>query len=297
MVARLFLRGVVQQHIQVQHPDESFTEMADRMNKVWEAQVLTEAYPKTWIKNDLQSASRGNWEPGCIMPNATLDALVEALTAEFGAAHEQVRTLIFTGEVHEETNSALLEQVVRGIIHGPRLGIQPFRKLFDIRLLPDTRGLLLAFRPHLTERLMGLYRTGTFVPGLRPAKDRAKLERLFYKAGLPPKDAGKCALLIAPTPAEERKRLPRNPAQKRCLDHLVMALQQPDINAEGIKTADILKKLKRYGLSRNQYYALKHNKFTPHCINDTPGNRQLIEKMAKALYRDPGPLLEALIDG
>ncbi|RII25141.1 MAG: hypothetical protein CXR31_14725 [Geobacter sp.] len=297
MVARLFLRGVVQKHIQVQLPDECFAEMADRMNKVWEAQELTEAYPKTWSKNDLQSASRGNWEPGCIMPNATLDTLVETLTAEFGAAHEQVRTLIFTGEVHEETNSALLEQVVRGIIHGPRLGIQPFRKLFDTRLLPDTRGLLLAFRPHLTERLMVLYRTGTFVPGLRPAKDRAKLERLFYKAGLPPKDAGKCALLIAPTPAEERKRLPRNPAQKRCLDHLVMALQQPDINAEGIKTAEILKKLKRYGLSRNQYYALKHNKFTPHCINDTPANRQLIEKMAKALYKDPVPLLEALIDG
>lgn len=297
MVTRLFLRGVAQHHIAVRYPDETYAELADRMNKVWEIQQLTRTYPKTWSKIDLQNASRGRWEPGCIMPNDSLETLVEALAAEFGADHEQLKSLIFTGEAHEETNSAFLEQVVRAILHGPRLGIQPLRKLFDAGHLPDAQRLLLAFRPHLTERLIELYRTGTFVPGLRPAKDRAKLARLFYKAGLPPKEAEKCALLVVATPAEGRKRPPRNPAQKRCLDHLVMALQQPDINAEKIKTSELLKKLKRYGLTQKQFYSLKHNKFTPHCINDTPANRQLIEKMAKALYKDPTPLLEALIDG
>ena len=298
MVARLFLRGVAQKHIVVLHPEESYAEMADRMNKVWENQGLTQTYPKKWSKTDLQNAARGRWEPGCIMPNDALESLVGTLAAEFGADHEDLRSVVFTGEVYEDTNGALLEQVVRAIFHGPGLGIQPLRKLFVSGHLPDLKGLLLAFRPHLTERLvMELFRTGTFVPGLRPAKDRAKLARLFYKAGLSPKDAERCSRLVAATPMEGRKRVPRNPAQKRCLDHLVMALQQPDINAEKVNTTEILKRLKRYGLTRNQYYLLKHNKFTPRCINDTQANRQLIEKMAKALHKDPIPLLEALIDG
>ena len=71
---------------------------------------------------------------------------------------------------------------------------------------------------------------------------------------------------------------------------------QPDIELETETKTTLLDKLKKFGLSRTRYYELKKNgTFHPNSISDTHSNRLQIRQMAKALNRDPEPLLQLLI--
>lgn len=296
-VARLFLTGVLQKHIEVTRPLGSYAEIAATLTH---AMASTGRAPsKPWSRTDVKNASRGKWLPGAVLRTGPLTDLVDALSAAFEVDPKHLHRLIFIDEAHERVKVALVEQVVRAILYGPGLGIEPFSRLFNEGRLPDVEGLRRGLAPHLTPKVLDACRIGTFIPGARMPGDQARLSRLFLMAGLIRKDADVAARLVAPPVGSTKRniRVRHNSAGAKILRHFVSAVLQPDIVSVPIDPIELLCKLNENGLTRRELKVLWHVKFQPGCIKNSPANRALIRQMAKPLGLNPVPIADALLGG
>ena len=202
--------------------------------------------------------------------------------------------LLFVAPQYREENSGQIREVVKAVLLAPAQGIDPFRTLFAQGKLPSRADLLALFRPVLTEAMIEDCARGTYIPGGRFSGERPQIERIFRRLGLAPGQAKLCARSLAP-PDQRVGKPRRNPAEKRCLETFVLALQHTDIHPLPHKPAEALDRLARFGLTRGRYYALRRLKFSPQSLTNTPENRRQISKMAKALRLDPSPFYDALL--
>ena len=222
-------------------------------------------------------------------------ALLKNLCQLIKVDYDETYQLIFVSPEYRDENVALVKAVVRAILLAPHAGFEPFRTLFFDDKLPSRTELLAAFRPVLTESLLEECAYGRFEPGARFPGDREKLVQLFRRCGLSGKEAQKGARLLAP-PSPSGTKPRHNPAQLRCLENFVSALQLRDINVKKIKSSQTMDRLSRFGLTRRRYYAVTKGGFTPNSLTNTPENRKQIETMAKTLRLDPVPFLDVLLD-
>lgn len=295
-LVRQFLRGVTKQQISLRG-SLTYLEMADILNRVWHRQDLTLPVGKIWTEDALKNAKRQTrtFEPGTILPTLQTQRLLKVLCQEFTADYESAARLLFTSQQYLDENAAQIKEVVLAVLHAADDGIEPFRALFHDGLLPDKSALLTIFRPILTETMLTECEEERFLPARRYSSERPNLTKLFYRLGLTKKQAERCAQILAP-PAEPRSRTRRNPSQKRCIEHFVIALQMGDIQTEVRKSSTVVEKLSRYGLTRTRFYELQKNRVMPRSLSNSPQNQKQIERMAKALRLDPTPFLDFLID-
>lgn len=312
-VVRMFLRGILHGFIPWERKRQTSSHIAERLNNVWNSQGYTiqERSPKqrdknkkppplksTWSRDDVENAKRHSpqdWEPGTILPTPKLRSLLEALASEFHIDAESVTSQIFTGSHEDEIHKGLAMQVALALIHAPGMAISPFKELYLKGQLPVVEDIARAFHPHLTENDLESCYSKYFHAGQCMPGDRAIIERFFRLVGIPPGKVSACARILAP-PMQRVSKKPRNPAEKKCMEHFVQAVMQPDIVQREIGKQEILDKLKRYEVKHSRFYTLKRGKFTPRTLSDTPANRAQINKMAKSLGLDPLPILDALLD-
>ncbi len=293
-LARQFIRGVVQQHLPLESK-QTYLQMTDHLNRVWQQEGLDLSTTKEWRIADLKNAKRRHWEPGVLLPTLPMTQLLKVLCRSFGVDEELATRLLFIAPEYRDENAAQVKEMVRAVLHAPKDGIEPFCELFHKGQLPDKTSLLAVLRPVLTEAMLTECVTSNFMPASRYSSERPNFIKLFRRIGLTRKDAENCARVLAP-PAAKSSTPRRNPGQKRCLDHFVMALQLPDIQSLGLKPTFIIERLTSYGLSRSRYYALRKNRLTPYSLTDTPANQKQIARMAKSLRLDSTPYLDLLID-
>jgi hypothetical protein len=291
---RQFLRGVTQGHIALQEP-LSYAQMVERLDRLGQHPEVSGLKTKTWSIDTLKNAKRRPWEPGVILPTVQTRRLLRGLCEVFGTNEEAAAALLLTSPEFLNENAAQIQEVVRAVLHAPGEGIEPFRRLYDQGRLPDKPALLAVFHPVLTEALFKECERGRFLPASRHSHERPQLVKLFGRLGLSRKHAEECTRVLAP-PAEKRTRPRRNPGQKRCLEHFVMALQQNDIQSLERKPGTIIERLSRFGLRRSRYYELRNFRFTPRALADSPENRRQIKQMARSLRLDPTPYLDQLLD-
>ena len=179
------------------------------------------------------------------------------------------------------------------LLNGPRHGIAPFPELSEGCRLPH-RSRLIDLYCHLVPNIDRIpYQS---FPDKRESADRVLMQRLFRRAGLGAKDARAATTALIPLP--ERVSTPRrNPAQQKCLERFVQGLSQPDIVKSTFKSALILTRLKRFGLTKTVYYRVKDERFVPRTLKRTAENLQQIERMATALHLDPEPISALLMGG
>lgn len=293
-VTRLFLRGVLQGKIPLNSKRTTYAALAEKLNQIWEERKLFRNYPKRWGVNDFKNNADAKWEPGCIPANPLLEELVADMAAAFDADAPAARAALFAIEEFHADQTALIEQVITAVTNAHRQGIEPFADLHRRGLLPDNRKVWETFHLRLTDEEIDASSARAFIPGQLPARDQKKLTRLFYSLSIPHKEAQACARSLAPSvPVMGKKRT--NPGKRRCAEDFLLALLQADLSA-GERDRVPWEKLLKYGLSRTRYYELKKSgNFRPNGVADTPMNRQQIQQMAKAVGRDPQPLLQALI--
>lgn len=295
-VTRQFIRGVTQGKILLKEKIPPYHVFAEKLNiHALQRPDLSSRDTKTWSCNDIKNAKRGAWEPGCILPNGSLEALVEELALTFGADPLQAKAAIFALEEFAEAHAVLIEQVVTAIAQAPMMGIEPFVSLFAQGYLPCKQKIQDAFRQHLSTEQIEAYFLRAFIPGQRPAGDVKKLKRLFYFLGIPSVKAEACAKCIAP-PMPVKKSQRCNPGKKRCSEHFLLALLQPDINIIGVDLRRVLEQLKQYGLTMPRVHQLRNAKFCPNSLRNTPENRHQVRNMARSLGLDPRPYFEVLIE-
>ncbi len=294
-VTRLFLRGLLQGKIKAQHEPGSYTKAADKINTIWGSNKLTQPYPKNWTKNDFKNAQRAEWEPGCILPNITLRKLVRDLAEAFTVDPDTAEAAIFTIEEFEAINSRIIGYVITAIVRAPGMGITSFCNLQEKGLLPTRQKMVDTFRGQLTEEQVEACMAQHFIPGKLETFKAKTVKKIFYRLGIPSSDSEACARILAP-PSQVTRAPRKNPGEQKCTDHFIMAILQPDIKNRDIKTSEVLDNLKKYGVTKNRYYQLKKGKFNPNSIKNTPGNRQQISRMAKALGHDPLPLIDVLVE-
>lgn len=295
-LTRLFLRGVLQGHIPLSEERPSYAKIAEGLNRIWEESGFNARERRNWNPSDLKNAITDPWESGILLRTAPTMALLERLCDFLGADYGTASRLLFISAEHEEHRLSLIVEVARSVILAPRQRIEPFRSLFLAGKLPDRKGLLNLFTPHLTEETLKLCGQGTFTRAARPSFDLPRLVTLYRQIGLTAKEAEVCAKVIAPPEIKEKApRLRRH--RKRCLDLFVQALAQPDIHGVQTYPKDVIGKLSNFGLTASRYYSARKGKFTAKSLTDTAENRQQVRSMSKRLKLDPAPFLEALIDG
>ncbi len=306
---RSFLTGVLQGKIP---GNRMWRRVPERLNQVWEHLGLkmqkmiiknktgsksesTRLPKEKWTVDDIKYARRSEFEPKVIMPTLELLNLVEALAAEFKVDSLKAKELIFAEPFDEEINKELALLVARAVLQGPDKRLEPFRSLYLVGALPDKAALVRIFHPHLTLAQINACESAPFHSGEGVNWDRPRIARLFRRLGLSSADAEACARVVV-LPGRLKDKLPANPAREKCLECFVHALHQPDIVPREISAPQVLERLRLYGLKRAQYFSLKHSKFSPRCLTDTPANRSQINRMARTLKLDPAPILDALLD-
>lgn len=292
-LVRHFLRGIVHEQLPTPTAARNYRKWSDMINQVWRG--WDDSSKKIWSVDDFKNAKRSSWEAGVLLPTYPLTQLLERLCREFGMNLEVTAGRLFVSSEHREESVGQIKEVVRAVLLAPQMGIEPFKTLFQEGRLPDSVGLLAVFRPVLTETMLAECARSHFHPGNRRAQERGQLIRLFRRLGLTVKQAENCSRILA-QPEPKRTSPRRNPAEKRCLENFVMALGLQDINPVALKSAQIIDRLSRFGLTKNLFYSLRKNRFIGRSLNNTPENRRQIERMAKALRLDAVPFLDALLD-
>ena len=300
-VTRLFLKGLLHDIFTLKTElTEHYSELAVRLNDIWDRNELTLSYPKTWTKNDFKNNARKTnenfkWEAGCILPNILLRKLVRDLAEEFTADPDAVEAEIFSLTEYEKINSVLIEYVITAIVNAPKKGINPFCDLQERGLLPTKQKILDTFRAQMSEEQMQACFDQQFVSGGVESFHANYLKKIFYRLGIPIADSEACARCLAP-PSQVIRGARKNIGGKKTTDSFVLAILQEDIVNRKLSVAEVVQNLEKYGVTRSKYYRLKKGKFNPNCIKDTQDNRQQISRMAKALHHDPGPLFDVLIE-
>ena len=247
-----------------------------------------------WTKDDCKNAARSEWIPGCILPNIILKKLVRDLAEEFTADPDEVEIKIFSITEYEKINVVLIEYVITAIIKAPVMGIYPFCELQIKSVLPTRQRILDAFRGQMSEEQVQACFDQCFTPGKLELFHMKTLKKIFYRLGVPSSDCEACARVLAP-PLPIVRGVHKNKGWQRCSDNVVLALMQHDIRTMLLSKDDMVKSLKKYGITENRYLQLKKAKFNPNCLSKTLENKQQIKRMAKAVGHDPAPLLDILI--
>lgn len=293
-MARQFLRGVVQQHIPLQ-TKLTYIQIVNRLNQLWKRPELGLTSVKIWRVDDLKNAKRRVWEPGVQLRTLAMTQLLKALCDELGADEELATGLLFIAPEYLDQNAGQIKEVIRAVLHAPGEGIEPFCKLFQQGLLPGKTSMLAVLQPVLTDTMLKECNSEQFMPARRYTSERPSLIKLFRRIGLNRKQAEDCTRVLI-QPSEKPTKPRRNPGQKRCLDHFVMALQLSDVKSVNIRATTIIDRLSRFGLHRSHFYTLRKSRLTPRSLTNTPENHKQIAQMAKALRLDPTPYLDLLID-
>ena len=118
---------------------------------------------------------------------------------------------------------------------------------------------------------------------------------MLRQLGIPPGKAAVCARVLTEATTEVRK-LPKNPAAKKCAELVAQALMQQDIGLREFDTMELLDKVRWYGVSKARLYALRKGKFAYRSLSDTPANRRQITKIAERLAVDAGKIMDAVLD-
>lgn len=288
---RLFLRGLVQEKIEASRIPDNYQGIVDRLNEVCHA---TGATPKVWSHDALKNARRSEWDPHSLLPTEELRILSAALASAFGADPPAVQELLF---VQEDLGpiAGLLDDLIKALIHAPRLGIEPFASLYHAGHLPPHSRLIGAFAPLVSEESLQQARTADFIIGSRPSHDFKPLVRLFSRIGITGSDATACARVIAPSLSPPGPRSEPKP-RSRCLELFVRALFQTDITIVRPGHGLLLERLERYGLTRPLLKLWRNGKFQRAALANSAQNRAQIRKMAKALHLNPDLYLAAILD-
>ena len=266
-------------------------EMANRINQVWTDLGIKPE--KTWGRNDLNAAMRAKFEPNVLIHNPGHDLLLERLCDAFGVDIDIARGKLFAMDVVEKSKIHLAQTVAQAILFGPGFGVEPFVSLHRQGAMPGRTVLTEDLAPQLNGAPLV---AGSAFPASIPAADRPMLRRLFVQVGLSGDEAKRCAECLSPV--QEGSRKPRrNTTEKKCMEQFVIALVQPDICPSSIKPGEIMKRLKRFGLSKHGYYATKGKTLAAQSLKATPENRKQIEQMARALKLEPGKFIRILLEG
>jgi hypothetical protein len=297
-LARLFIRGLLQGHIEADQTISRYPIMAERLNALWQTDNVNGGEKKEWTIDDLKNAkmkSRSPFETG-IMPRTVQSIkLLKALCSGFHVDFDHAAALLFSSRDYEEQRLSIITQVIRSVLLAPRQHVEPFRRFYLDGKLPTRSDLKKIFTPLVTDDTLGRCSEGVFEQATVPSFERSRLKSLYEQIGLSPTSADACARALAPTVKRERSpKIPR--PRKNCLNTFVQALAQPDIYAHSLQGKDIIKNLASFGLTDGRYYAARRGKFTAKALTDTPENRQMIRSMAKRLKLTPDPFLRELIN-
>ncbi len=290
MLTRQFLRGLVQGEFEGE-VSLTETEIASRINQVWEEFEIKPE--KVWGRNDVNAAKRKKFEANVLIHNPGHDSLLKRTCDEFGADIDVVRQKLFATDVVEKSTTHLAQTVAQAILFGSGFGVQPFVALHRQGALPGRSVLAERLYPQLNGAPMVV---DSAFPASIPAGDRPMLRRLFVQVGLSGDEAKQCAECLSPVQLQNRKPR-RNTTEKKCLEQFVIALHQPDICPTEVKPGKIMKRLKRFGLSKHGYYATKGKTLAAQSLKATPENRKQIEQMAMALEVEPGKFTHILLEG
>jgi hypothetical protein len=266
-------------------------EIAQKLNQAWcDLGVKPE---KQWSRTDVNNARRGQWETNVLIHNPSHDQLLERLCADFQLDLEIVRSKLFATGVFEKSMTRLAQAVAQSILNGPRLGIEPFVTLHRQGALPGQSAL----REKLYSQLNGepLLSSSAFPPSIAAA-DRPLIRRMFVLAGLSGEEALQCSECLSPVQTLDRKPR-RNPSQMKCLELFVTALHQQDVHKQEMKTGEVVRRLKRFGLSKRQFYTARSKSLSAKSLKRTSENRRQVEQMAAALKLDATKFLDVLLEG
>lgn len=291
---KLFLRGLVHGKIPVQEETGSYSLAAEKLNKVWELNSYTSSNPKKWTKNDLKYAQRKEWTPCCINPTRLTEKLIITLAIEFTADPTATIEAIFAAEEPQES-TVLIEYVITAITNAHKMGIAPFRHLYEAGLLPTWETILENFSEQLTVEYITACARYPFTPGEQPPYQAKHLSKIFGELGIPKEYCMDCARSLAPPSIEPRTKT-RNPQEKTCMKLFLQALSQHDLKNRDLKGSEIVRCLGRFGVTAYQYYEERKKTFTPNCLKNTQDNIKQISRMAKAIDHDPTPFIDALIE-
>ena len=282
---RMLLRGVRQGHIPIKENLPPLQAIAGEINIIWKTMGLSKIHSKVWSENDLKSARRGTWEPGCIYQDQNIEDLIAKLAVTLGVDPDVAKKTIFNVEEFKEENLNRIGYVITAIAKAPSMGIEPFATLHQQGLLPTRQTILDTFKNQIPVQQLKQCFHETFIPGKLQSYHAKGLQKLFYYLGIPKNHCLKCARSLAP-PTRERK-YKRNPTERKCADQFVMAIQQSDIRNRDMKVYEVVNKLKKFGITKNKYYELKKGIFTPNSLENTQQNEQQIKRMAIACSHDP----------
>lgn len=301
---RLFIRGLLAGHFRVKVAD-TYQEIAEKLTGIWlsvdPAYRCTHPHKKGtdpapppnprlhWTVTDLKNAARGAWDVNCLARTPALIDQLEKLAAAFNVNPTLAASLLFA----QELNKALVAQVVKAVLYGRHL--EPFKRLYLAGQLPGQADLLRAYHPALTPEMLAASESNGFTPGERSPHDRPALIRLFRQLGLSTKDCAAAASVIITTPDGNGIR-DRFAVSQAALVGLVTCILQPDYAKIRLAHAQIKSLLRPFGLTGDMFDHIKHERFIPHRLANTPKNRSDITQMARWLKQDAAPILAATID-
>ena len=266
-------------------------QIANQVKQVWEELKIKQE--KVWSRTDINAAKRATFEANVLIHNPAHEHLLIRLCDVFEVNIETARQKLFATDVFEKSATYLAHVVAQAILYGPRVGIEPFVSLHQQGALPGQTALIEKLHPQLNGS--PLVAESVF-PASVPAGDRPMLKRLFVQVGLSGDEARQCADSLCPSQTLNLKPR-RNTSEKKCLEQFVIALHQPDICPNKIEVGEIMKRLKRFGLSKRGYYAARNKTFAARSLKATTENRRQIEQMAKALKRDAGKFIQNILEG
>ena len=266
-------------------------EIAKKLNQVW--CDLSMKSEKQWARTDVNNARRGRWEANVLIHSPSHNQLLERLCTDFSVDVEIVRSKLFATDVFEKSMTRLAQAVAQSILNGPKLRIEPFVTLNQQGALPGHSAL----GEKLYSQLNGepLLSSSAF-PSSIPAADRPLLRRMFVLAGLSGEEARQCSECLSPMQILGRKPR-RNPSQMKCLELFVTALHQLDVHRQEVKTGEVVRRLKRFGLSKRDFYKARGKSLSAKSLKATSENRRQIEQMSAALKLDATKFLDALLEG
>jgi len=313
-VVRMFLRCILQGSIPWNRGRITSAAIAERVNRVCTRQSVslhetaprkkgkqpvTESPVKTGLtRENIENAKRAKMKDadlGIIMPTPGLLALADALAAEFQVDPQVTEAKIFALGLDDEVKKGIAQYVAQAVLQAPGMGITPFSELYLKGQLPDAAGIIRALQPHLTEQDVEACLQRPFHTRHLQPSDRGRAERMLRLLGIPPGKAAACARVLTEATTEERK-LPRNPAAKKCAELVAQALMQQDIGQREFDTMELLDKVRWYGVGKARLYALRKGKFAYRSLSDTPANRRQIKRMAERMEVDVSKLIDALLD-
>lgn len=297
-LTRLFLRGVLQGHIETGRQLPTYPAMAESLNTLWRTGSVNDVERKAWTVDDLKNAkmqSRSPFEAGILPRTIPSIRLLAGLCEKFAVDYDHAAGLLFASREYEEQRLSLITQVVRSVLLAPSQHIEPFRTFYLEGRLPTRADLKKIFSPQVTDDTLRRCSEGVFERATLPAFERPRLKSLYEQIGISPTHAEACARILAPSVNREKSpRVPR--PRKNCLTAFVQALAQPDIYGHSLRGKDVINKLAGFGLTEGRYYAARQRKFTAKGLADTPENQRMIRAMAKRLNLTPEPFLRELIN-